>query len=409
MKKYVLSIALLVASTGIFAQNRVVKKALGLVNQVTTAISEGKPMDTAALDQAQGFLTEAFNSGETKDMALAWNVQGNVYQLIFSDELNKAAAQQPLDTAKFAKNLFACIDAYEKCYENDEKQTYTEENKAKLKQYRLFVYYAGVFNLQNGKSKEAYDAFDKWMKYPEEIKALAGDPSLQNDSTVNKAEVAYYACLSAYQSGEYDKVGTYMDEALKYDKEAKTVRQLHLKALEESGDTAQWVTVSRQYGAEDETTAQNLIAYYLKKNDNAGALSFAEELIAKNPNSTLANYAKGVVFFGQKKYEEALPFFVKALEIDPEYTDAYYNAGVCCCNVGSGINDKISTMKFKTQADYDKEINKVKDWYRKAEPYFLKMRELVPDEPNRWAYNLKQIYYVTGDKEKEAEMDIYLK
>ena len=116
-----------------------------------------------------------------------------------------------------------------------------------------------------------------------------------------------------------------------------------------------------------------------------------------------------MVFFGQKKYEEALPFFVKALEIDPEYTDAYYNAGVCCCNVGSGINDKISTMKFKTQADYDKEINKVKDWYRKAEPYFLKMRELVPDEPNRWAYNLKQIYYVTGDKEKEAEMDIYLK
>ena len=33
MNKYVLSIALLVASTGAFAQNRLVKKAQGLINQ----------------------------------------------------------------------------------------------------------------------------------------------------------------------------------------------------------------------------------------------------------------------------------------------------------------------------------------------------------------------------------------
>ena len=35
MKKYVLSIALLVASTGIFAQNRVVKKALVQVHLIS--------------------------------------------------------------------------------------------------------------------------------------------------------------------------------------------------------------------------------------------------------------------------------------------------------------------------------------------------------------------------------------
>lgn len=97
MNKYVLSIALLVASTGAFAQNRLVKKAQGLINN-------------NQIEEAQTLLTEALNSGETKDMALAWDVQGDLYQRLFADELNKAAAHQPLDTAKFAKNLYACLD-----------------------------------------------------------------------------------------------------------------------------------------------------------------------------------------------------------------------------------------------------------------------------------------------------------
>ena len=53
MNKYVLSIALLVASTGAFAQNRLVKKAQGLINN-------------NQIEEAQTLLTEALNSGEPK-------------------------------------------------------------------------------------------------------------------------------------------------------------------------------------------------------------------------------------------------------------------------------------------------------------------------------------------------------
>ena len=72
MKKYVLSIALLVAATGAFAQNRLVKKAQGL-------------MDENNFTEAQTLLTQALTSGETKDMALAWNTQGDLYQRLFAD------------------------------------------------------------------------------------------------------------------------------------------------------------------------------------------------------------------------------------------------------------------------------------------------------------------------------------
>ena len=115
-----------------------------------------------------------------------------------------------------------------------------------------------------------------------------------------------------------------------------------------------------------------------------------------------------MVLFGEEKYEEALPFFKKSTEVDPTFADAYYNAGVCCCNEGYAINDAISQKKL-TKKEYDAEIAKVKEWYKKAEPYFLKVRELEPDNAERWASRLKTVYYIIGDKAKETEMDAYIK
>ena len=124
-------------------------------------------------------------------------------------------------------------------------------------------------------------------------------------------------------------------------------------------------------------------------------------------SNKIANYSKGVVLFGQEKYNEALPFFEKSAEIDPTFADAYYNAGVCCCNEGYAVNEEIGKKKL-TQKAYDAEIVKVKDLYKKGEPYFLKVKELEPDNPERWASRLRTIYYILGDKEKEKEMDAYL-
>ena len=395
MKKYVLSIALLVASTSAFAQNRLVKKAQGLIknNQI---------------EEAQSLLTEALNSGETKDMALAWDTQGELYQVAFAGELNKAATHQPLDTANFAKSLYACLDAYERCDGYDEKKEYAGKNKENLVKFRTFLMYVGQFEYQNQNFAGAYKAYDAWLTYPQDHKLVADEPRVLNDTTFDKRQVAYYACLAAYLGKDFDKVATHLDEALKFDKEAKTIRQLHLTTLLEKGDTAQWIDVSKKYAVTDEDIAQNLLAYYTKNKNDEASLEFANSLLAADPNNKIANYSKGVVLFGQEKFEEALPFFEKSTEADPTFTDAYYNAGVCCCNTGYGINEEIGKTKNMKKAEYDAKIAQVKDWYKKAEPYFLKVKELEPDNPQRWASRLKTVYYITGEKDKEAEMDTYI-
>ena len=245
------------------------------------------------------------------------------------------------------------------------------------------------------------------MSYPVDLKLVANEPKVLNDSVFDENQIAYYACLAAYNNKDYQSIEKYIGQALNYDKELEMVRQLRLTTYLEQGDTAKWVNTSKEFalsGKESETIAQNLLAYYLDKKEEATALAFADELLAKDPNSKIGNYSKGVVLFGQNKFAEAVPFFEKTAQIDPAFSDAYYNAGVCYCNIGYNINEAISKKKL-TVAQNNEEIKKVKSYYEKALPFFLKVKELEPDNTSRWASRLSTVYYIMGDKAKQKEMD----
>lgn len=399
MKKILCSIALMLAVSTAFGQDKLVRKAQSL-------IEENK------LDEAQTVLTEALTSGKTKKIALAWDVQGDIYQRVFAAELNKAAASQPLDTMKFAKNLYACIDACEKCNELDEDKEFYQKNKGNAMKFRTFYMYCGQFFFNNRQYSDAFTAYDKWLTYPQTVKLVENEPKILKDSVFDENQIAYYACLAAYNDKNYQNVEKYINQALKYDKELETVRQLRLTTYLEQGDTANWVKSSKEFalsGVKAETVAQNLLAYYLDKKDEASALAFADELLAKDPNSKIGNYSKGVVLFGQNKFADAVTYFVKTTEIDPTFSDAFYNAGVCYCNEGYALNEKISNNKKLTAAQNNEEIKKVKAYYEKALPFFLKVKELEPDNVSRWASRLSTVYYIMGDKAKQKEMDALLK
>ncbi|RHP66402.1 hypothetical protein [Bacteroides sp. OF04-15BH] len=399
MKKILCSIALMLAVSTAFGQDKLVRKAQSL-------IEENK------LDEAQTVLTEALTSGKTKKIALAWDVQGDIYQRVFAAELNKAAASQPLDTMKFAKNLYACIDAYEKCNELDEDKEFYQKNKGNAMKFRTFYMYCGQFFFNNRQYSDAFTAYDKWLTYPQTVKLVENEPKILKDSVFDENQIAYYACLAAYNDKNYQNVEKYINQALKYDKELETVRQLRLTTYLEQGDTANWVKSSKEFalsGVKAETVAQNLLAYYLDKKDEASALAFADELLAKDPKSKIGNYSKGVVLFGQNKFADAVTYFVKTTEIDPTFSDAFYNAGVCYCNEGYALNEKISNNKKLTAAQNNEEIKKVKAYYEKALPFFLKVKELEPDNVSRWASRLSTVYYIMGDKAKQKEMDALLK
>ena len=62
----------------------------------------------------------------------------------------------------------------------------------------------------------------------------------------------------------------------------------------------------------------------------------------------------------------------------------------------------------KAKAIYDKELAEVRAIYQGALGYLEHLRELMPDNPKRWASPLQQVYSNLGEKDKAKEMDALL-
>ncbi|MBI2438550.1 MAG: tetratricopeptide repeat protein [Lentisphaerae bacterium] len=74
--------------------------------------------------------------------------------------------------------------------------------------------------------------------------------------------------------------------------------------------------------------ALNQSAYWQRQGDSDKALAYAQQARDLQPDSAEASFALGNAFFLEKKYAAALDAFQHALAIQPERTDALFNAGI---------------------------------------------------------------------------------
>jgi tetratricopeptide (TPR) repeat protein len=417
MKKIICAIALLTVTVSMSAQDKIVRKARVNIEEIQNLMAdkERKPKDTekmlAMMEETMNMITPTLTSPETKkELANAWDIKAKLHMFIFSPLLDNVINHEPTDTVKLAENIYASLDAKQQAYlaEKDAKEPkFKIANQMDVIKFRPYVAYCGQMFFQNGQHKKAVEAFRRWLDYPKTYTILENNATaLAEDEQT--AQIGYFTCLAAYFAKDYKALEEFMPLAKTYEKEKDQVNQLMLTAYIEQGDTASWLKAGRDIVVEDpagnEAVAQNLLAYYFNKNDSKGALAFTEDLLNADPNSKIGNYAKGLVFMNDRKYQDAITFFQKAIDADPEFSDAYYNAGVCYSNIGYDMNDALTGKKM-TAAQQKVEIDKVKDEYAKAEPFFLKVKELEPTNTHKWATRLSTVYYILGDKAKQKEME----
>ena len=430
MKKTLIVLALLAVAGTASAQDKVVRKARDLKTEVQNLMAnkERNEKETAQMhekmQQCLELVNQALQSPETnKELANAWDIKAALEMYAFSPEVDKIIAKQPFDTIAFAKHLYASLDAMQKCYEVEKEtgrltkdENYSKLNAVTVMRFQNYVAPCGQYFSQNGDQRRALDAFERWMNFADKYTILELQPQVLNElrNDPQRPMIAFFSALTAYNLKDWNVFNKYIDLAQDYQDQHTAAVQLRLQSFVEQGDTAKWASESEKACIADpdgnEVLTQNLIAYYFNHNQMDKALGFVDQLIAADPENKLANYAKGVALYNKKDYKDAITYFDKAIELDPEYVDAYYNAGVCYSNIGYEINEKLnSSNKKMTQAEWNKSIAPVKEHYKKAEPYFLKVEELRPDNPDLWAGRLSIVYYILGDKAKQAKYDKYNK
>ena len=433
MKKTIISMALLMSVGTIMGQ--VDKAALKLAQKeakaqmteaqkideaITAKINEKTATDEeifAECKKGQALIRKAIKSG-----AIAENKLGEAYKISadfalqpHNIMLKNAIDKIPFDTAYFYTNLKAMTDALQGELKNTKvtkgetgNEKYLKSKATNLAQCGDYYIYAAQFNNECGKFDKAIESFEIAMNYAKIYPEVADQVKLR----IPNEQIAYYAYHTAHEAKMYDKMDELYDLAIQFADGALGTKQVKVQSYLEKGDSAAWANYVREMTIkepkENEDYVQMLIAYYLKKDKEAGAgsnlmMQYVDEIIGVDPNILIARYGKGYKLFEQEKYDEAFAEYQKCTELKSDYYDAWYQCGLCKYRQGVALNSTISGIKNQVEAK--KALEKTKGLFGEAIPFFEKARECAPDEPQKWAYELRQCYDVTGQKEKAAEMD----
>lgn len=388
-------------STTTFAQQNELKKANEAFGKVDAL--RGTPLAAASLNEAKTSIDKASVHDKTKDMPLTYALKGVIYAFLAAQDTVDATSKPNFDIADAALTKAEQVDT------KKEFKSYVENGRQNLAQYQLNK---GVKDYQAKRYNEAYDAFNYYRTVmPEDTNAI------------------YYTALAARQSNKpveainnYKKLVTtayskkediYMDISTMYLGQKDTVTALKTvgEGIEKFPNSSELrkreIEIGLLTGKQQEIIGKieaaiandpkNKSLYYYAGLTNA---QFADATANKLRKETDATKKAVIVAQRTKDFAKAAEMFKKALEIDPNYTDAILNLGYA--TLSPGIDMYNAANQLTKQKDYDVAMAKATAQLELAKPWIMKAVELQPKSEDALA-NLKLYYLGTKNTAQANE------
>lgn len=380
MKKQIIALSLGLMTIGTFAQKneiKIIEKALKK-NDLKTAKQTIEAIDESTV--------------EDKYKAKYYYLKGNAYG---KSNIEKAA------------------EAYNKLFDYEKqigKQKYTKTAQPKLNELIQFVSKKAI-DQYNGKNyKEAKGNFfltyklspkDTSFLYNAAISASLDkdyDASLKHYNELR--EIGYTGITTQYfatniETGEEEpfpskdlrdvsvktKLHNNPTKKVSESKQADIIKNIGyvLIAQGKTDEAIVAIQEARKSNPKDLNLLLNEAQLYIKleQMDKFGALM--EEAIQLDPNNPTLFFNLGVVNQNESKTEEAINYYKKAVELKPDYADAYMNLAVAILSGEKAIVDEMNEnlSNFKK---YDELEKKQKGLYKEALPYLEKADELSRSE-----------------------------
>ena len=351
--------------------------------------------------EARNLIQQALENPETKDDAKTWYTAGLVEERAFTGENQKSLKGEPQDLPNMYKALLAMHEYYTKTYEidhqpNDKGKVRPKFEKKISKAYEenlLYYINAGGYYMEQKDFKNALKAFQAFR----EIKRsplFEGEKIAQPDS--NSMMVEFFAIITAYQAGDKQLAIQYGEELKGNGYRQNEVYQILAQTYIEEGDTANYITTMREglkLFPKEPYYSVNLINTYIVQNKYDEARTFLTQAIELNPENPQLYDVMGKLY-EESNEEEAIKWFSKALEVDPNYVESLCNIGRIYYNKAVEVSDKEEGGMAAAQKKRTALLNK-------ALPYLEKAYSINPDASY---YLLGNIYYALGDNAKYEEI-----
>lgn len=344
---------------------------------------------------------QAANTLKTKDEAKLLFYRG----VIYLDYMMSADSSMLPELEKNEEEYNeASIGSLKKCVELEAgKGMYTSQVNAKMQMLRGLSLQGGVALFQKENYKDAFSAFE-------------GAVEMFDVIGLTDSLAIYNAALSAERMNDYENAIKYFKKSAEIDyKAGVSYQSLIANTNKKNGGPSDEAFEYIQEGKKKYPSNLGLIIeefnYFLSKGETEKAQESLAQAIEKDPNNPLFHFNIGVTFdeltakrHKEGNHEEATIFankaiegYKKAIELKPDFADAYFNLGVFYNNESFELNSLASDLKDQTLLA--KELEKAKDYLNSAVPYLEKSHELQPKDVNTLKL-LKSIYF---NLEKDAE------
>ena len=382
IKSFIIAAVFTASSALVFAQKGEVANAKKNYDSfVSLKEANSMPLAIPSLKTAKASVDKAVANEKTAADPAAWTYKALIYaEMALMDTV--PATSKPLIVESQA--------AYKKAVELDKDGA----NKANLDYLNstLFGQYElnqGVRAYQTNNFVEAFSAFTNALVY------RPGDTT-----------ITYYAGLSAINSKNFDAGIKNYEELIKTNFSSNSQIYLDLSRLYSmKGDTAKAISIAGEGAVKykDAALATQEIELSLMSGKQKEVITKIADQAQRDPKNKLYPYYLGIAYSTINDVDKAEESYLKAISIDPSFSDANINIGGVLLNKGIALYNDANKLPPTKQKEYDAAMKNASTAFDKAFPYLQKGTELDPK--SRIALeNLKTYYLIKKDNAKVEEI-----
>lgn len=300
-----------------------------------------------------------------------------------NDGLNmKAYLKQNLDTIKLYNTILSIYRHTLKSDSLDEKRRFEDKNRKLRALHRENLLGGGKFLYRKAKWSEAYSFFDMFLK----------TSTADTDSVLGR--VAYWATVCGMNVDNPYHVLEYVNTAIALSPEAlqPALAEYKARSYVHIGDSSRWLEVLEE--GVDRYPAHNyfflnLMDYYMRHGQAERGLAVTDSLLRTVGDRAVYWFAMSMFALAQGDYEKCVAMSDECLKREPDNVDALYNKGISLLNM---------TLEEKSQS-------RRRVLFRHALEPMERVRELSPDDLQRWGNPLYRIYLNLNMGKKFEEID----
>lgn len=363
MKKLILSMVLIGATTLAFGQKKVLREAekgfkSGDLQTALTAV------DAAAADP------------ETGTDPATYLLKAQIETKMFGSDSSNTSETVILGTS--------ALETYKKAFEmagSDKgagvgKEIYEEDLPGVPENLRPYSIYT-LKNVAFDKGIERYNDEDSELAY--EFFNLAGEIDLK-DTTIH-----YNAAFLANELGKFDDAKRhfgYLLEVPEYNKLVSYYTLVQILSTEEKNPEAAYdlIEKAKEEYPNDKVLAEYEIQLLLQLNKMDEAMAQIEEALSNDPNNTGLLLRSGYLKEQAGDLEGGLVDYKKSVEVDPEFFEGNYYTGALLLEQATKM---LNTLNDLSDAEWEKQSpiigKKADENYTEAVKYFEKAVEIKPD------------------------------